>query len=255
VKRIRLVIEYDGTDYHGWQRQKDRPTIQSVLEERLARITSERIRLVSAGRTDAGVHSLGQVAAFSTSSRLTPEEFKRALNSLLPDDIRIIKAEEVPLDFHPRFLAKAKSYLYFIYLGERSPVFVSRYCWPVKAELNIKAMEEAGRYIIGTHDFSGFRASGCGARTTVRSIFELSINKEDALPFMGIKIREGFIKFRVTGNAFLRYMVRNIIGTLVEIGRGKRKADSIVDILKKGDRQLAGITAPARGLFLEEVYY
>jgi len=255
VKKIRLVIEYDGTNYHGWQRQKDRPTIQSILEERLERITSERIRLVSAGRTDAGVHSLGQVAAFSTSSRLTPEEFKRALNSLLPEDIRIIKAEEVSLDFHPRFLAKAKSYLYFIYLGERPPVFVSRYCWPVKAELNIKAMEEASRYIVGTHDFSGFRASGCGARTSVRSIFEVRIDKEVSIPFIGIKIEEGLIKFRVMGNAFLRYMVRNIVGTLVEIGRGKRKVDSILDILKKGDRKLAGITAPAKGLFLEKVYY
>jgi len=255
VKRIRLVIEYDGTNYHGWQRQKDKVTIQSVLEERLERITSEKIKLVSAGRTDAGVHSLGQVAAFSTSRRLTPEEFKRALNSLLPDDIRIIEVEEVPLDFHPRFSAKAKSYLYFIYIGERPPVFVSRYCWPVKAELNIKEMEEASRYIIGTHDFSGFRASGCGARTTVRSVFEVSIDKESTIPLLGIKIEEGFIKFRVMGNAFLRYMVRNIVGTLVEIGRGKRKADSILDILKKGDRQLAGITAPAKGLFLERVYY
>ncbi len=262
MRRLKLVIEYDGSRYHGWQRQtvtsplaKDRVTIQSILEERLSRITTEKIKLVGAGRTDAGVHALGQVAAFTTKSSLSPEVLKRALNSLCPPDIRILDVEEVSPHFHPRFSAKAKSYLYFIIRTDRPPVFLNSYCWPIRAELDITAMKEAAGYLIGTHDFSAFRASGCSAKTTVRSITELSIEEGEFIPFMGIQIQERFVRFRICGNAFLRYMVRNIIGTLVEIGKGKRPVSSIREILKSGDRKLAGITAPAQGLFLERVYY
>lgn len=254
-RSIRLIIEYDGSRYHGWQKQKGKVTLQSVLEETLSKITSEKTRLISAGRTDAGVHSLGQVALFRTAQSHTPQVFKRALNSLLPPDIRIIDASEVSLDFHPRFSARAKSYLYFICLEERPPVFIANYCWPVKGPLNLEAMKEACPYIEGTHDFSGFRASGCGARTTVRTISEVSIERHKEIPFMGAGFENDFIVIKVIGNAFLRYMVRNIVGTLVEIGKGKRLPPSIKEILEQGDRRLAGITAPARGLFLERVYY
>ena len=254
-RNIKLIIEYDGSRYHGWQRQKGKVTIQSVLEECISKITSEKNRLISAGRTDAGVHSLGQVATFRTDTSHAPHVFKRALNSLLPPDIRIIDASEVAPDFHPRFSAKAKSYLYFICIEERPPVFIANYCWPVKKTLDLEAMKEASLHIVGTHDFSGFRASGCGARTKVRTIYELKIETQKRIPFLGTEFENEFIVIRVTGNAFLRYMVRNIVGTLVETGMGKRPAHSIKQILEQADRRLAGITAPAKGLFLERVYY
>lgn len=255
MRNIKLIIEYNGSRYHGWQKQKDKLTIQSVLEGLISRITSEKVRLIGAGRTDAGVHALGQVATFKTESILEPEVFKRALNSLCPPDIRIIDAQEVGLDFHPRFSAKAKSYLYFICLTERPPVFITEFCWPVKYKLDIESMKEASGYILGTHDFSAFRGSGCSARTSIRSIFEFNIEERETIPFLGTEFKERFLMFRICGNAFLRYMVRNIVGTLIEIGRQKKKTSALKDILDKGDRRLAGITAPAKGLFLEKVYY
>lgn len=255
IRQIKLLIEYRGTNYHGWQKQKGKLTIQSVIEDKLSRITREKIKLIGAGRTDAGVHALGQVAAFRTESKHPPEVFKRALNSLLPSDIRIIEAAEVPLDFHPRFSAKEKSYIYLICLEQRPSVFLSDLCWAFPGELNLEAMKEASQYVIGRHDFSGFRASGCGARSTIRTVSEFSIEEHPDLPFLGIRIESRFLIFRIKGDAFLRYMVRNIVGTLVEIGKGKRDSLSIKEIINKGDRRLAGLTAPARGLFLEKVYY
>ncbi|MFN3739554.1 MAG: tRNA pseudouridine(38-40) synthase TruA [Thermodesulfovibrionales bacterium] len=255
MRNIKLVLEYRGSNYHGWQRQKGRVTIQSILEELISRITGEKIKVISAGRTDAGVHAMGQVAAFRTESKHSPQVFKRALNSLLPEDIRIINVEEAEETFHPRFSAKAKSYIYFVSLDQRPSVFVADFCWTIKGRLDIDAMKEASQYIIGRHDFAGFRAKGCGARTTTRSIFEFSIDEYSIIPFMGIDIEGTFIRFRIKGDAFLRYMVRNIVGTLVEIGKGKRGISSIKDIFSRGDRRLAGVTAPAKGLFLEKVYY
>ncbi|MCX7792888.1 MAG: tRNA pseudouridine(38-40) synthase TruA [Thermodesulfovibrionales bacterium] len=255
MRKIRLLIEYRGTNYHGWQKQKGKITIQSAIEERLNRITGEEIKLIGAGRTDAGVHALGQVAVFKTESRHHPEVFKRALNSLLPPDIRIIDSSEVSLDFHPRFSARAKSYIYLIYLEKKPPVFLADLCWAIPHELDLKAIRSASQRITGRHDFSGFRAAGCGARTTIRTISELSIEEQDEVSIAGIKIKGKLIVFQITGDAFLRYMVRNIVGTLLEIGRGKRDISSIEEILLRGDRRLAGITAPARGLFLKEVYY
>jgi tRNA pseudouridine38-40 synthase len=255
MKKIKLLLEFDGTAYQGWQIQKKGATIQSVIEERILRITGEQSRLVSASRTDAGVHALAQVAVFRTASRLEPEVIKNALNALLPHDIRILDVSEVKDSFNPRDSAIKKSYFYIIANQRESSVFLYRYSWLVIQHLDIKSMTEAVQVLIGTHDFSSFRGTGSSTKNPVREVFSLSMERFDKIDFMTASIKGNFLKIRIEANGFLRHMVRNIVGTLVEIGRGRISADRMGEILKSHDRRLAGPTALANGLFLERIVY
>lgn len=268
MKNIKLLIEYDGTNYHGWQEQKiaissqlsalsqkNILTIQGILQEKLKTITGEDVKVIGSSRTDAGVHAFGQVASFLTDSYLEPEVLQRALNSLLPEDIRILNTEEVNEAFHPRYDAVSKSYFYLISNMSISSAFLYRYAWRVPHRLDMDSMKEAGSLLKGRHDFSAFRGAGCGAKTTGRDIISFNMERLDRIDFMTAGLEGDFIKIRIEANAFLRYMVRNIVGTLVEIGRGKMAAHAISDAFELKDRRKTGPTAPATGLFLEAIKY
>src|SRR3989339_457169 len=257
MKNIKLLIEYDGANYHGWQRQKNHATLQEIIEGRLLRITGEDAALISASRTDAGVHAVGQVASFKTNSNLEPVTLQRALNATLPEDIRILNAGETAAAFHPRYDALGKSYFYIISngLSAFSSAFLYRYAWRVPYTLDLSGMKKTGDLLLGRHDFSAFRGAGCGAKSTVREITSVSIEKSSSIDFMTAKINGNFIKIKVEADAFLRHMVRNIVGTLVEVGRGKMTLNSISEAIKLKDRKKTGPTAPAHGLFLEKVSY
>jgi tRNA pseudouridine38-40 synthase len=255
MRYIRLLMEYDGTGYHGWQSQKSGGTIQDIISEKIRSITGEEVRLTGASRTDAGVHALGQVAVFGTDSRLEPDVVMRALNSKLPADIRIMDAGEIDSNFHPRYGATRKSYFYIFSEDRRHSAFLHRYVWYVHSALNTELMAKAASLVVGEHDFSSFRGSGCGAKHPVRTVYEAEISILDEMIFMTASLTGNFIKFRIEGNAFLRHMVRNIAGTLVEVGKGKMSIEAFQGVLKARDRTLAGPTAPAQGLFLERILY
>ncbi|PKL46897.1 MAG: tRNA pseudouridine(38-40) synthase TruA [Nitrospira bacterium HGW-Nitrospira-1] len=255
MKYIKLIIEYDGTNYQGWQTQRSGLTIQDTISKTISDITDEQIKLISASRTDAGVHALGQVAAFRTDSVLPADTIKRALNAKLPKDIRILEAEDVDSEFHPRYRALRKSYFYLIEKTQKQSVFLHRYAWRIPVSLDLGSMSRAAAILHGEHDFSAFRGSGCSAKTTVRTIYSITLSGYDSIDFMAAKIHGDFIKIRIKANAFLRHMVRNIIGTLIEVGKGRIAPEKVADILTSCDRKMAGPTAPAKGLFLEKVFY
>jgi tRNA pseudouridine38-40 synthase len=255
MKYIKLLIEYDGTNYQGWQTQRSGLTVEDVLRKTISDITGESIKLNSASRTDAGVHALGQVVVFGTGSRLPAGTLKRALNAKLPRDMRILDSEELESEFHPRYRALKKSYFYLIEETQKQSVFLHRYAWKVPAGLDLDSMSEAAELLQGEHDYSAFRGAGCGAKTTVRTIHSITMARYDCLEFMTARIQGRFIKIRLEADAFLRHMARNIVGTLTEVGRGRSSSETVRDILLSRDRKLAGPTAPAKGLFLERVYF
>ncbi len=255
IRYIKLMIEYDGTSYNGWQSQKYGSTIQDNIREKIAGITGEDVILTGAGRTDAGVHALGQVAVFSTQSKLTADTIMRALNAKLPRDIRILYSEETDSKFNPRYRAKRKIYFYIISMNRNLSAFLYRYVWDIKTRLDIDSMKEAASIILGEHDFSSFKGSGCNSKNAVRKIHLLDISRLEEIIFMTAKIKGDFIKIRIEANAFLRHMARNIVGTLVEVGRGKIPPERIKHIIESRDRRLAGPTAPASGLFLEKIIF
>lgn len=255
MKTVRLTIAYDGTNYHGWQVQPNGISIQQVLQEKLAVITGAEVPVLSAGRTDAGVHALGQIAAFRTLSRHEPEVFLRALNATLPADIRVLDAAAAEDAFHPRFDAVKKTYAYIIANCRDLSPFAARYAWKIPHPLQIDRMQAASACLLGRHDFSAFRASGCGARTTVRSMETIDIAAHSGIDFLGLRLEGEFIVFRITADAFLRHMARNMVGTLVEVGLKKREADAVPELLRSKNRPDAGPTAPACGLFLERIFY
>ncbi len=255
MKTIKLTIQYDGTNYSGWQIQPDRITIQGLLEGALKKITGHDIKTVAAGRTDAGVHALEQVVSFRTDSTLSPEIFKRALNALLPEDIRVLSSTYTGTDFHPRYDAKSKSYVYIINNSKIKNPFLLRYTYHFSRTLNTDKMYEASRYLIGCHDFRSFQASGCAAGSTVRTIYKIDIIDTDSIRFLDFHFHGRFIVFRFEADAFLRYMVRNMVGTLMEVGSEKLSPVQIKDIIDAKDRKKAGPTAPPQGLFLERIYY
>jgi tRNA pseudouridine38-40 synthase len=255
MKKIRLFLEYDGTAYQGWQIQKRGLTIQGIIEEKIFKITGNQSRVIGASRTDAGVHALGQVAAFRTESRLEPETIRRALNALLPRDIRVLEASEVDDSFHPRYNAKRKSYFYIISNQRDISAFLHRYTWLIEQPLELKSMLEAAEVLIGIHDFSSFKGSGGSSKNSVREVFSIDIERFERLDFMSVEMKGEFIRIRIEANSFLRHMVRNIVGTLVEVGRGKMPSEDIEKILASHDRRLAGLTAPSNGLFLERIVY
>ncbi|MDP2167369.1 MAG: tRNA pseudouridine(38-40) synthase TruA [Thermodesulfovibrionales bacterium] len=260
MRNIKLTLEYDGTGYSGWQAQGRggrSPTIQETVEERIYKLTGARPRLSAAGRTDAGVHALGQVAAFKTESGLDTAVIKKALNAMLPSDIRVIETSEAEDSFHPRYSAASKRYVYLILRGNAAslPVFLRRFVWAVPYKLNIEEMAKAAVFFKGRQDFSAMRGSGCGAKSALREVTDFNPSLTDEVCFLSWKFKGEFIKIDVTANAFLRHMVRNMTGTLVEVGRGKMEAGALPRIMASGDRRLAGPTAPATGLFLQKVNY
>lgn len=255
MRNIKLILEYEGTRYQGWQTQKKGLTVQSTLEGFIEKLTGEKCGLIGAGRTDAGVHALGQVAAFKTSSVLDTATIKRALNALLPTDIRVREASEADDSFHPRYSSSEKTYFYMI--ANTNPVspFLERYVWPVPQELDVKAMSSAADDLVGRHDFRAFMGTGSSVKGSVREVRKLSVEYLDGMDFLGVSIEGRFIRIRIKGDGFLRHMVRNMVGTLVEVARGKIKPEAVKEILASGDRANAGPTAPAKGLFLEKVLY
>lgn len=260
MRNIKLILQYDGTNYNGWQIQKTEArkniiTIQEVIQEAIKKITGEDAKLIGAGRTDAGVHAMEQAASFKTLSRLRADIIQRALNANLPDDIRILDAKDVEIDFHPRYDAKSKIYFYIISNSYIISPFLYRYAWKINHKLDLDAMRCAAYLLKGRHDFSAFRASGCGAKNSVRTIFDISVEKNEHLDFMSARLSGYFFKIRIEADAFLRHMVRNIAGTIVEVGKEKIKPEDIEVIMFSKDRKNAGAAAPAKGLFLEKVNY
>lgn len=244
-RTIRLLLEYDGSGYHGWQRQLNALTIQEVVENALLKLTGQAVRLHGSGRTDAGVHALGQVAHFQTGPGLPLAAFREGLNSLLPRDIVVLEAGEAPADFHARFGAQAKTYEYrILHRPVRSPLHLG-HCWWLAHPLDLHRMREATEYILGEHDFAAFQASGSSVQTTTRTIMAASWDERPG----------GWKHFRITASGFLRGMVRALVGTLVEVGRGKRPPEDMAILLAGRDRCLAGPSAPAAGLYLVEVMY
>jgi tRNA pseudouridine38-40 synthase len=247
LRNFKLTIEYDGTNYHGFQTQdapKVLPTIQDRLEAALSKITQENIKINGSGRTDAGVHAKGQVVNFLTNSTIPIERIVDALNCTLPLDIVVLKAEEVGLDFHARYSAKRKTYQYFIFNRRIPDAFSFKYSHHIPWKLDLVAMVEAAKYIIGTHDFTTFRARGSSVKDNVRTVIDLNIEQTGPM-----------IKIEITANGFLYNMVRIIVGTLIKVGSGKIQPDDIKTIIAKKDRKLAGLTAPPNGLVLESVEY
>jgi len=245
MRNIKLLIEYDGTNYRGWQVQPEGLTVQGMLEEKLALITGEAVHLIGSGRTDSGVHAFGQVASFKTKSQLDVHSIQRALNSLLPPDIVIQRAEEVEEDFHARKQSKSKVYEYRILNRNLRSAFHHKYAWHLPQKLDLEEMREATRMLIGEHDFSSFRSVGSPTRTAIRRVIRAEWKKG----------QDGFIRFEVEANGFLKQMVRALVGTLVEVGKGKIDSEGFRKILDFRNRKEAGPTAPARGLFLKEVKY
>ena len=255
MRNIKLVIQYDGTRYHGWQIQHGCTAIQQVLQERISKITGAQVSLIAAGRTDAGVHALAQVASFKTASALQCDTIRAALNALLPWDIRITDACDADEAFHPRYDAKGKIYFYIIANMQVISPFLYNYTWRIPVGLDFDGMCRASTLLEGCHDFTSFRASGCGAKNPAKTIFHCSMEKIDVMDFMTAGFRGNFLKLRVEGDGFLRHMVRNIAGTIIEVGKGRLTSDAILELLNARNRRLAGPTAPARGLFLERIYY
>jgi tRNA pseudouridine38-40 synthase len=245
IKNFKLIIEYDGTNYSGWQRQKYDRTIQGEIENALMKITHQKITVIGSGRTDAGVHAFGQTANFKCDTRLTSEVFQKGLNSLLPRDIVIKCCEPADIQFHARFDAKSKAYRYHI-LNHHLPVAIGRhYAWQIRRPLDIHTMVQASHYFPGTHDFKAFEGAGSPRAHTVRNITMAQLTVDHG----------GKIIFEIEANGFLRFMVRNIVGTLVDVGLGKLSVEDIPDIFHSRDRSRASATAPAHGLFLISVTY
>ena len=254
-RRIKLTVQYDGSAYHGWQFQPSGLTIQGMLQECVYRLVGERVRVVGAGRTDAGVHAIEQVAAFNVHSSMNINVIKRALNALLPPDVRVMNIEEVTEDFHPRHSAKGKRYVYLIANMRDVPVFIRGYVWRVKEPLDLESMRAASSPLLGRHDFSSFRAAGCASTHPLRTIRRIGIERLYEAPFLCAGLKGEFVRITVEADAFLRHMVRAIVGTLVEVGKGKLGPEMVRHILEKKERRLAGPTAPPQGLFLDRIFY
>lgn len=248
MPRLKLLLAYEGTNYLGWQVQACGPTIQGTLEKALARITGEAIRVTASGRTDAGVHAEGQVVSCSTNSRLSEEQLRRAVNAVLPEDIAVLRIDTVAESFHARRDAVSKHYRYRIHMGHTRDIFQRRYVWHVPSRLNVPAMARAAAALTGTHDFRSFQASGAPRSTTVRTIERLDIRQ-------GRGGAESKLTLDIVANGFLYNMVRNIVGTLVEVGRGARRPTWPAEVLNAQDRTCAGPTAPPHGLCLVGVSY
>jgi tRNA pseudouridine38-40 synthase len=244
-KNFKITIEYDGTSYHGWQRQKNDRTIQEEIETAVLTITGQDVSLTGSGRTDAGVHAYAQVANFKCETHLGPRDLLGGLNSLTDEDVVITSCEEVEASFHARYDVKSKVYVYKI-LNRPNPAAIFRqYAWHVRKKLDLERMRSAISPLIGSHDFKAFEGAGSPRAHTTRSVFKARLIKEE----------DGYLAFEIEADGFLRFMVRNIVGTLVDVGLGKISLDEFKRILASKDRDQAGPKAPAHGLFLKKVRY
>ena len=253
-RTLKLTIAYDGTAYVGWQRQASGESIQARLEQAIAQIEGRPVRVTGAGRTDAGVHAVGQVASVRLHHTIDPSTLVRAMNASLPPDVRVTHAEEAVSEFDARGSARAKTYRYRIVHGDVMSPFEHRYGWQLSQALDCPAMLEAGSILRGEHDFAAFQAMGSSVTTTIRTIFRFELEHTAGfdVPF---DTNASLITIDVEGSGFLRHMVRTIVGTLVDVGSGRRTPDSVARALQSRDRGQAGPTAPARGLFLMRVDY
>lgn len=242
--RIALGLEYDGSPFRGWQTQPAGNTVQDALEAALAQIAGEPVAVTCAGRTDRGVHASGQVIHFDSAAERPDSAWVRGVNGFLPESIAVLWARRVPEDFHARYAARSRTYRYVLVSRGVRPALAARYAGWTHAPLDVAAMSDAGRHLLGEHDFSAFRSSECQAKTPVRTLHELRVESRGE--------RTDFV---LRANAFLHHMVRNIVGTLVEVGAGRWPATRIPEILESRDRRQAGLTAPACGLFLVAVRY
>lgn len=245
MKNVKIIIEYDGTDYHGWQCQANLPTVQKTIEDAIRKITGENVKITGSGRTDAGVHAIGQVANFSIETQMDPETLQKALNSTLPRDISIIKTQEVPDGFHAQFSSRSKVYEYRIFNRPHPPALQRNKVWHIPEKLDTGKMKEAVAYLEGTHDFSVFAAADITVKTTVRTVKRVRVKKT----------REGIILIEIEADGFLKRMVRMITGTLVQTGRGKLTPQGFGQILAEGKKTKDVFTAPPQGLFLKKVTY
>jgi len=246
LRNIKLIVEYDGTNYHGWQSQAGtgQPTIQDTLDRAIRTLIGEDVKILSSGRTDAGVHAFGHVSNFKTGSRIPSGAWAPALNHLLPYDIRVLASEDVAKDFHARYSALGKIYMYRILNKPQPTALYRNYAWHVPKRLNVKKMRFAASALKGKHDFSTFRSSGCTAKSPIRTIQSVVVKKT-----------KDFVEIWVEADAFLQYMMRNIAGTLVEVGLGRFVPEDVKRMLILCDRTTAGRTAPPQGLYLVKVIY
>ncbi len=247
MRNIKLIIQYDGTNYHGWQIQSRCVTAQGEVLKAVRKMVGDNsLKLVGASRTDSGVHAIGQVGNFQIPETNTIDclAFHHGLNSLTPDDIVISAVQEVSPEFHARFDARGKTYCYQLYNAENLSIYHRRFSWHIRRRLDLNAMRQASTHLRGCHDFTSFQAASCGAETSIRTVFALHIQE-----------REPLVRIFIRANAYLYRMVRNIVGTLVDVGFGKREPDDVRRILEGKNRTLAGMTAPAHGLFLLKVHY
>ena len=244
MRNIKLKIEYDGKDFNGWQKQPTKLNIQGEIERAIKDITGEEVDLIASGRTDAGVHALGQVANFKTNSNIPVEKFPIAINTKLKRSIRILEAQEVDERFHSRYNCKKKTYRYVINNSENGTAIYRNLEYNFSQKLNVEKMNEAAKYFLGEHDFRGFKASGTSSKSSVRTIYEANVYQEGSRIFI-----------ELTGNGFLYNMVRIISGTLIEVGLEKIRPENIKDIIESGDRERAGKTLPPQGLYLVNVEY
>jgi tRNA pseudouridine38-40 synthase len=277
---FKLTIAYDGTDFAGWQAQRDQRTVQAELERAWRKITGESVRVTASGRTDSGVHAIGQVVGVESATGIEPEGLVLALNAMLPEDVAVRSVERAPDDFHATTQAKRKRYRYTIYNDRRRPVFQRRWTWHVPTSLDVSAMHRAAQHLVGTHDFACFQSAGSERESTIRTIFAAEVAVQGGMP----KSSQGgaaslsmpsasprpaadlgratadnesasLITIEVEGDGFLYTMVRTIAGTLVEVGRGKRDPACVADVIASRDRKQAGQTAPPQGLALLWVEY
>jgi len=241
-----MVLQYDGTRYHGWQWQKNALTIQAVVEEKIQDLTKEQVRVIASGRTDTGVHALHQVCHFLGHSDMDPDSIRKGLNSLLPEDILVRHVEQAPSDFHARYSVKSKVYEYRILNREQPDLFLRHYAWHVARKLDLTRMEACVSFLRGRHDFSSFKSARSDNLNPVREMTRAELHGPS---------EDGLIRFVFEADGFLRHMVRNIVGTVVEVGSGRINPDEFLKIVEAKDRKRAGVKAPPQGLFLTMVRY
>lgn len=246
----KLLIQYDGTDFHGWQVQENDRTIQGELERVIGMLEDAPVAVIGSGRTDAGVHAEGQVANISVNRSFTPDKLRAAINGNLWRDIRIMKVEKAPDDFHARFSAKKKTYLYRIVNAPVMSPFWRRFAHHEHRPLDVASMTDASRFLLGEHDWTAFASAQSDGESRVRTVFDCTVDSR-----WDSRASANVIELQISGNGFLRYMVRSIVGTLLEVGRGEKDSDTIQTAIVTGDRSLAGKTAPAHGLTLMRVDY
>jgi len=244
MRKVKLTLEYDGTRYAGWQLQAKGETVQGEVEKALARLTGKKARVHGAGRTDAGAHALGQAAHFQTSSILPLRNIRDGTNSYLPPDIAVLKAEEAPADFHARYSARGKIYRYLLLIRPARTALLRDRAWRIEGPLNLAAMRRAAQPLLGRRDFSAFSAAGSSVKEKTRTLKRIAISRKGER-----------VEFEFEADGFLYKMVRNIVGTLLLVGKGKMTPAEVGTILVSGDRTRAGPTAPARGLYLVKVIY